>query len=152
MTDDDRIKRLTELAKRAWPNENVSVTATAHSAGVHRIEGNEAMVAMVLAHPRSLEALEAALLVLAGDDTRMELGRLRERVRDVLAEELAKRKATPAWVESLAAQWEQEARSVREIAKHCEHADEDGQLHLIWVAEAYDKRAVELRQAAKGAP
>lgn len=67
MTDDERLARLTDLAQRVWPGADPLIVDTGKAAGVHERGGQERMLAMVLAHPRSLDALEAALLVLSGD-------------------------------------------------------------------------------------
>lgn len=64
---DERIERLTELARGVWPDIGLVVASTGQAAGVHERGGEERMLAMLLCHPRALDALEAALLVLAGD-------------------------------------------------------------------------------------
>lgn len=118
MNDEARIARLTQLARRVWPRRDPE--AVEHEwhdgfpgfevlSGDHDLMANDedsnTVLAFVQSHPRALDALEAALLVLAGDDTRLQLNRLQEQVRDVLADELARR--TPAWVERLARRWDE---------------------------------------------
>lgn len=67
MDDDERLTRLTELARETWPGADPLIVDTGKAAGVHERGGQERMLAMVLGHPRALDALEAALLVLSGD-------------------------------------------------------------------------------------
>ena len=66
MTDEARIARLTELARKAWPRadaERMHVFAS-QSAAV----GDETEELLFVGiHPRALDALEAALCVLAGE-------------------------------------------------------------------------------------
>lgn len=86
MTDEARIARLTELAQRVWPDLlDVRVYADATHASVTFVYSptTRAKGLSIEGHPRALDALEAALLVLAGD--------------------------TPAWVEQLAGKWESDA-------------------------------------------
>ena len=71
MSDEARIARLTELARKVWPEENVQIgnpkgKAPAKS-GVF-VASSEWTLLGVGAHPRALDALEAALLVLADVD------------------------------------------------------------------------------------
>jgi hypothetical protein len=68
-SDDARIARLTELARKVWPGIDAAVlcASSGASAGVYSRAQSENLVLMVLAHPRALDALEAALLVLAGE-------------------------------------------------------------------------------------
>jgi hypothetical protein len=75
MTDDDRIKRLTELAKRAWPGLDVRISAAPGYATVlgnaPAPEGQESsewafILLSISENPRAVEAMEAALMVLTG--------------------------------------------------------------------------------------
>lgn len=131
MSDDERIARLTELARRVWPN--AAVNAWGDAAWVERHAGEYPCLSV--AHPRAHDALEAALLVLAhGRETvvqtlsrmsapritpkhvaaaREHVGRLEElrawyQVHIAPHEnELAERTdEPPAWVEQLAQEWE----------------------------------------------
>ncbi len=120
MTDEARIARLTELARRVWPYLS-EVEVVAGPKGI-LVAGNDPHVApdaprtgqLYINHWDSpvplLDALEAALLVLAGDDSRLELARLREDVASTLREELARRGEPPAWVKQLASEWGSDAQ------------------------------------------
>jgi hypothetical protein len=70
VTDEARIARLTELARRVWPQfENLRVVATPIEALVLFDYGSEkrrdTSTLLHVPHPRALDALEAALLVLS---------------------------------------------------------------------------------------
>lgn len=72
MTDDGRIARLTQLARKAWPHLRWSedggesrVFAFPEFAAV--MNHQEQNMASIAAHPLSAQALEAALCVLAGE-------------------------------------------------------------------------------------
>ena len=71
MTDEARIKRLTELARQAWPHDDVAVVIASVDVDdslfveVQRDEEEESYSLAGVHHPRALDALEAALLVLA---------------------------------------------------------------------------------------
>jgi hypothetical protein len=67
-----RIERLTELARKVWPDRNVSVqVGDSHNeigAGVIADADEDwAQLVIVDSHPCALDALEAALLALAGE-------------------------------------------------------------------------------------
>lgn len=98
MSDDERIERLTELARRVpeW-----------RSLGVH-VSGDERYVLLVtrtpdnvynhpvkIVHPRALDALEAALLVLSGEAEMIEPWR-REMLRDRIEHLERRLKLAPA--------------------------------------------------------
>jgi hypothetical protein len=85
---DERIERLTELARRIALAEEPDVRPELHTVEVERLGDTYTASALlgrvrIEGHPRALDALEAALLVLAGEP--------------------------PAWVAKLCAQWEYEA-------------------------------------------
>lgn len=69
MSDEERIARLTELAREVWPQESVPVDVVSSAAGarvIHDSPGNHHPLSLAfIAHPRALDALEAALLVLS---------------------------------------------------------------------------------------
>lgn len=70
MSDNDRIARLTELARRVWPDASIPVDVT-HTQTSARVEIDDPRASgpiplAFLCHPRALDALEAALLVLNG--------------------------------------------------------------------------------------
>lgn len=83
MTDEARIARLTELARRVWPEAVAGFTSDSsnYSVPTAYVESTRnGSTEISIDHPRALDALEAALLVLADE--------------------------TPAWVEQLAKEWE----------------------------------------------
>jgi hypothetical protein len=110
MTDEARIERLTELARRVWPDvaEYLRVEFDAAQAFV-RCAGGTVLLDVVAAG-QSLDALEAALLVLAGE------GHISYSVAAPgLTEKLEALTAPyrqPAWVEQLASCWEERARNM----------------------------------------
>lgn len=67
MTDEARIARLTEIARRVWPDAEIE----ADKRQVLVETSSEWGDAVTIKHPRALDALEAALLVLA-DQGRMD--------------------------------------------------------------------------------
>lgn len=98
----ERLARLTELAQRVWPDvaEYLRVENDAAQAFV-RCAGGTVLLDVVAAS-RALDALEAALLVLAGDGgeaAMFDSGRRFER---------AMQKHAP-WIETLAGEWEAQA-------------------------------------------
>lgn len=64
MTDEGRLKKLTELAERVWPGRELFIEDD--GAAAVRDAKFMAPLMMVVDHPRALDALEAALSVLAG--------------------------------------------------------------------------------------
>jgi uncharacterized protein YoaH (UPF0181 family) len=122
MTDEARIERLTELARRVWPmliNVRVVRDPIGHEAAVLHdvLGGGHSLSPQVLriSHPRALEALEAALLVLAGE---------------------------PPGVEQLAEEWDARAKE----------AMGTGASSGVYRAGAISICAQELRERAKGKP
>lgn len=153
MTDQARIERLTELAQRVWPDIHVDVDTSATPCStegrrlgawvqqyfprpVGPVESGPVLLS-VPEHPRALDALEAALLVLAGDDpSPASLAEIPELSPDALslgrgvvgrklasmlpkdwrptqaqcdAAQLALTGQVPAWVDELASEFEREA-------------------------------------------
>jgi hypothetical protein len=134
MSDDERLLRLTELARRVWPDgkyvrelgvyvapNGQRARVVNHAAGFDLLD--------VKRHPRSLDALEAALLVLTGDVTirgvrgavlvpMLPIDRDAERIVDGLVAQSQTGQRTPlvpAWAEELAVEWEaRAARMLRE--------------------------------------
>lgn len=154
----ERIERLTQLAREVWPDRDEQmviheITGAAMIAYRSRfpcstVDGSEGERIVSyhtrIDHPRALDALEAALLALVGDNTRAQLARLEERVRDVLQTELARRDgALPAWVEQLAREWEKLADGV-----HARRGDGV----ITDYENALRENAEELRERAKGTP
>lgn len=100
MTDEARIARLTELARRVWPDALVSSEGLPDYAGVHIYDAAgqaRGMRVSINNHPHALDALEAALLVLAGDDEPLS----KEQAKDAWSEgfEAARRLFAPQPVE-----------------------------------------------------
>jgi hypothetical protein len=86
MTDDARIAKLTEMARRVWPDREVMCEA--HGGGLFTMEVLRSTddthdLDFAAYHPRALDALEAALCALAGEP--------------------------PPWAVRLAEQWRNEA-------------------------------------------
>lgn len=96
MSDDERIARLTQLARRVWPGQ-LGVRIEQSPDGGWRVLSDDWLLLAVRARPRALDALEAALLVLQSEHP-VELQRV-----------LTDGFCGPAWVEQLAADWEQRA-------------------------------------------
>ncbi len=152
MTDESRIARLTELARRAWP-EGPTLMAGGDSAFLFK--GDDMIhVALVQEHPRALDALEAALLVLVAGPAAVSLegyqrdlleAEARTKEWRQLADEHMQAKnelwlRTQAWVEQLAAKWEHDAGI--ELA-HSTGPYRSGRAAL------YNECARELRERAK---
>ncbi len=154
MTDEARIARLTAMARRVWPDEVAErVTPIVHDPGHYaQLRGRRiGMLVAIHGHPRALDALEAALLVLADPEAKTTT---RESFGEAVAQAAAKLaqsspdldaklreivREPPAWVEQLAGEWEREAdkiagvpgvpRGEEPVFRHC---------------------AAELRERAKG--
>lgn len=142
MTDDERVVRLADLAQRMWPGATISHESDGTSVitGIQS-DGERSWTEepVFIRHPRALDALEAALLVLA-DEARIPLT-ADQVTRDALEscrrdrEALVRRiREERAAMEQLAEQWERDASTVA----HCE--DEGA---------AYQRCAQELRARAK---
>lgn len=65
MTDEARIARLTELAQRVWPRAEAYEHGEIVDVGVQEARGYR--LTLRIWHPSALDALEAALRVLAGE-------------------------------------------------------------------------------------
>ncbi len=66
MTDEARIQRLTELARRVWRDRGAFVSWDAFYDTAKVVNDRGTILAKIVS-PQALDALEAALLVLAGD-------------------------------------------------------------------------------------
>jgi hypothetical protein len=162
--DDERIARLTDLARRVWPDRNARVAIgeegeegeEEHGACVILDELGEWEQHLGITHPRALDALEAALLVLSSPHS----GAMRLALRD-LAEhgKLSTAKVTlrdepPAWVELLASEWEKLAKQadhkVREPAINATAALVKGA--ILTLGDAFRHCAAKLRERAKEKP
>jgi phospholipase C len=143
VSDDERIERLTQLARRVpeWASWRIEVFGDEHTAYVTAIgEGEREVVAIQHApSARALDALEAALLVLAGDTPLVAAGqgamsvlatpilpvdeiadrevaalqaegeRRRQEVRKACEGVMGMQLSALAWVDQLAAEWEASA-------------------------------------------
>lgn len=139
MSDEARIERLAELARRVWP----TVTRTVSFETRILVEQNGTLVRAeqgaawrIQIHDdggRALDALEAALLSLAGEP-RVNASHVQnasehvDRIRRLRAE------LDESWVDQLASQWERDAT----MAAHCEDQ-----------GDAFLQCARELRERAK---
>jgi hypothetical protein len=97
---DDRIARLTELAQRVWAPRSLYVEQASEfqSAAVRGVDDDQPWL-LVEDHPRALDALEAALLVLAAEPD-MRDAALRgcgNVIREQEAKLAAVREAAEAW-------------------------------------------------------
>lgn len=87
-THEQRIARLTELARKVWPTvSNLCVVGGSDSAGAFESGDQQARaLALILAaNPRALDALEAALCVLADEVPQWVSERADELERDAAA-------------------------------------------------------------------
>jgi hypothetical protein len=60
MTDDVRIAELTAMARRVWPGEGEATRVTSDENMAH-VWAERTKTAILICHPRALDALEAAL-------------------------------------------------------------------------------------------
>ncbi len=158
MTDDERIARLTELAKKVWPDAEVDADAK----GAQAFVGTSAEwgFAVKIAHPRALDALEAALLVLSGEGKVLTREVFHEAVREA-AIRIAKSWAestseleealVPAWVEQLATEWDARAAECARKASEA-HTRRDQELVSMYSTQQHATiwHAAELRERARG--
>lgn len=98
MTDDERIARLTELARQVWPGHADEIYASRDAVTSGR---GHLLLAVDPEHPHCSDALEAALLVLVHG---------RETVLRSLARMGIAPREPPAWVEELAQRWEADSK------------------------------------------
>ena len=125
MSDEARIERLTQLARRVWPNAHVAQCGDA----VVVDADYEPRFPLQVHHPRALDALEAALLVLSMERP--------DSARHVYST------APPAWVEQLAERWDRAAEACVEKLSHSHNLP--GSLY----AEIFLQCARELRERAR---
>jgi len=167
---DDRIARLTDLARQAWPpgphdtDLTIDEMPDFQSAAV-RVNG-EALL-LVEDHPKALDAIEAALYVLIGKDEPLSTSQAKDVYSEAFA--VAKRLFSreplyridpdgtiecmepPPWVEELAGKWEAEAKR-RSWLNEESHARSE-HLHAAYCAGSSAGHAwcaAELRERAKG--
>lgn len=141
---DERIQRLTELARRVWPYERDRLRIEIDVVGTLRIleKGSDDPLFLLDDVPPecALDALEAALLVLAEDVT----------IRGVRGAVLVPMLPgePPAWAEQLASEWEAKANKWLALPHGDDHECEDA-CH----AEATQvlRCAAELRERAREA-
>lgn len=143
MTDEARIARLTELARRVWPGEVAdNIPAVQQEAG-HWVEvyGRRVSVLMsVRSSSRALDALEAALLVLA-DEERVPLTERRvledriealERDRATLVRRYEERNAQVAILDDAFRTASAEAAKLAKVRAWLDSDDCDGTELLHW--------------------
>ncbi len=157
VSEDERIARLTELARRVWTQRrNVRVTASEDAAFVMADVGSQSYPVISIPHPRALDALEVALLVLADEvEFRRKMPPREITAFGPTAIEYADGGTlhivaddTPAWVEKLAKEWDKTADDLHVMAdKDLRHEPE----HRAR-AESYAECAAELHERAKGQP
>ena len=100
MTDEARIAKLTELARRVWPDVHSVYEHDGYiDAGAIAMQGGYRLHLRIGPHPRALDALEAALLVLAGEGIAESVCR---RDCDGYWEQHQRAERATAWVEQLA--------------------------------------------------
>jgi hypothetical protein len=125
MTDDERIARLVELARRVWPELERSRVWTSEGCCAELELDDEGLTYIhIHPHPRALDALEAALLVLAGEP--------------------------PAWADELAREWEADAKQLHGFAEGKRH-DDEARERLLNKKDTLGECAEELRERAAGA-
>jgi len=108
MSDDERLARLTELARRLVHGASIQYgdTNIAGDPSFEVFDVADDIVLRIPAHPRALDALEAALLVLADD---VAVDDDAARLAQAAAAFVRLTRGAPAWVEQLAAEWEDDA-------------------------------------------
>ncbi len=113
MTDDERIAKLTELAKKVWPDAEAYKHDGMIDVGFMR--GVIYLLQIRIWHPRAADALEAALLVLSGEGKALTREVFHEAVHEAATRIAESRRESmaeleealvPAWAEELAKQWE----------------------------------------------
>ncbi len=123
VTDEARIARLTELARRVWPGDKLDIVVRGEAVRV-MLGGEDTGMPMIttslltVVHPRALDALEAALLVLANGDRRARAQQFFEGLPALSTGILAVGThaaadvppESPAWVEQLAGEMEEDHR------------------------------------------
>jgi hypothetical protein len=67
MSDEDRLARLTELARKAWPHNDIAIDSCGDFVRVTDPKDVTDPTLAQLDHPHALDALEAALCMLAYD-------------------------------------------------------------------------------------
>lgn len=136
MTGTGRIQRLTELARRVWPERGpylVDVVVDHLNASIWSRDaagGDVERISIYCAH-NALDALEAALLVLAGEAPLVAAGQ----------GAVCKLAQPPAWVEQLASEWNTSAKEIRGVMPEA----------TTWVARVLNDCAADLRGRAKEA-
>jgi hypothetical protein len=144
VTDEARLERLTELARRVWPDEagmRIEYDPDSRDGTNICVHDGYSYTLAELRHPRALDALEAALLVLAREGTVLTREQM-DRSADMVAtavEYLEAAKQPLPWVESLASEWQARASARRERAPLAEG----------YIADTLDDCAAELRERAQ---
>lgn len=149
MSDAERIASMTELARRVWPGPEpaVQVAISRNEASVEQPGHEDSGPLATIIHPRALDALEAALLVLAGDlaltgDERNAMRPDILRMIEANVELGTAHTRLLVELEALAGRWETDATA-------CEKADAEWGGASLYVAKYLRQVAAELRQRAK---
>lgn len=163
MTDEARIARLTELARRVWGEHGIYDGANGRPGSVAKSQGKlggyhvlfmagdgSYMPIQIADHPRALDALEAALLVLAGElvltgDERSLMRPDIRRIVEANADLSLRYSQLLLDIEQLASKFDAETERLRAQIKQPGNGElsEMGMLTLAWCAR-------ELRECAKG--
>lgn len=126
MSDDERIARLTKLARRVWPGLEMKIEHSDRVSTVWSMScdypGEMVLHVTMREHPRALDALETALLALAGETPQ------------------------PHWVDELWGRWT--AWAMQHESMQARRDPETESLHEGAVL-AYRRCASELRARAK---
>lgn len=128
MTDEARLARLTELARRVWPDDR-EIAVEHYEKREVIVWGHDGESHARIDHPRAFDALEAALLVLSGDLvlTGDERSLMRPDVQRIVQANVDVGMAYTELllqVEQLAAEWEAQAASWRNNHEHDDGVEE----------------------------
>lgn len=118
----ERLARLALLAKKAWPSSDEPRVTIGMARDACVEDDALGLYASVSCHPRALDALEAALLVLAGE--------------------------VPPWVEQLAQSWLDEADRIPKYEKY-DHSVKHVKAAVLVGERCYRTLANKLLAAAK---
>jgi len=136
MTDEARIERLTQLARRVWPSQDATVRWDPMY-DVAAVINDRSTILLELQHPRALDMLEAALLVGAGEAPLVAAGQ----------GAMCKLAEPPAWVEKLASEWETTSQEM--YAYYERRYTDDSREERLGMADGYSECAEQLRERAK---
>lgn len=141
IVDEARRARLLELARKAWGDVVVDNVLVLVDGSAEVVTQAGFLKLSVDAHPRAVDALEAALLVLNGTRIHVMVPPTRGYVSWHVQDE------PPAWVEQLAREWEQTAANWRDNHEHYE-GEEECEPSCNAEAKQVERCAAELRKRA----